>query len=883
MLILLFLTARLPAQDIVSVRGEVKDSVGNPIMGATVSIIRSNGIGIVFEKTDDRGTFTCQFQPAGELSIKISALGYRQSVVPVISSNNKPYLIILAKSVRQLKEVAIKSKRDIVLSSDTLKYNVKSFVDKSDRVIADLLGRLPGIQVDDKGAISYNGKGITNVYIDGDNLVEGRYRLATDNVPVKAVEQVEVIERDQPVKALNGYVLSNSFSLNLKLSDSAGTVTTTTGHAGAGNNAYTAGMNNLIFRKKFKSINNLKANNIGENLENENANLGAVSADYGAQVKRPQPLLSIQTAAQPGIAEKYYLMNNDNAANSNSLFKFRGDWALRVNVSRFGLKHKYVYNNNIYYFLTDNDTVRYSELQDNLFRLHHWQMQAQLERNSSSVYLRSVTSIDLPKWNRNGNLTQNEQVLRQFQPTGFLSLSNETVIIKAVGVNQVIQYGTIIQRYTSHENLIISPGIQPEIVNEGLAYRMLDQQVSTKNLFVNLAGSYKRKFKFFILSTALGAELESNSLNSGLYKTSDSTTAYLVGDSFRNALVFDHLKLYGNSSLAYVVKKGSISIASMPSLHYITFTRSGRIGPDKSPFFVPNPVIEVRKTIGRYSELELKYSGQTEFGQITDIYPGTVLVNYRQFNYNDTPLPKTAISSFATRYSYRKPLNMLFFNLNVTYSRSKANFISAYTVDGGLTRSSAVMYENSADQYSLNGNISKYVYALATSFSACTNISVQKGTGFYNGGLSPFVNYNISYSATMRKHIFTGAKLSISVKFGNFINKQEAIGAAVIRNTNRLGELQADWRHSITDRLSYILAYNSVSYHQYSHQPINNFFLDSNIRYRPKKWTSFFELHATNLLDQHTYTQINLNSNLLSVSQTPIRERTFFIKYSFSL
>ena len=253
---LLFSTSLLSAQT--SISGLVKDSIGDPVEGASVTIVDKDGAGIVFEKTDQKGIFKCRFQnTSAQLSIKITALGYQQSIVPFTGSADERYVITLKKIVRQLQEVVIKSDSKISLSSDTLKYNVKAFADKNDRVIADLIGRLPGIQVNEKGAISYNGKRINNVYIDGDNLLSGRYRLATNNVPVGAVEQVQVIERDQPVKALNGYVVANNVSLNLKLTDSARTMSINTGHIGLGNKAYHAELNNLVFQQKQKGINNL--------------------------------------------------------------------------------------------------------------------------------------------------------------------------------------------------------------------------------------------------------------------------------------------------------------------------------------------------------------------------------------------------------------------------------------------------------------------------------------------------------------------------------------------------------------------------------------------------------------------------------------------------
>jgi hypothetical protein len=880
---LLFFTFLLSAQTTVYINGLVKDSIGNPVVGASVTIVNKDGAGITFEKTNGQGIFNCTFQNVNErLSIKVTALGYQQSVFPVDQIPKEQYLITLKKTVQQLQEVVIKSNPKISLASDTLKYNVKAFADKNDRVIADLIGRLPGIQVDDKGAISYNGKRITNVYIDGDNLLSGKYRLATGNVPVGAVEQVQVIERDQPIKALNGYVVTNNVSLNLKLSDSARTMTINTGYVGLGNKAYNAELNNLIFQKKVKSINNLKTNNIGENLESENADIGVSSNGNEVNLKTPRPYLSMEAETLPGLAEKYYLMNNDNAANINTLFKFQTDWSLRLNVSTLQLKRKYKYQNMVNYFLPNADTIGYDEVQNNIFKLNHWQIQAQVEKNSNSIYLRSLTKLELPKWGRSGNMTQNGQDLKQNQPTNYSSISNETSLVKALGINNILQYNSVLQYYKVDETLTILPGIQEAIVNDSTGYLKLDQQARTKSVFVNQSATYKTKFNQFILSASLGISYERNQLNSNLYKTDSSNVISPVGNQFMNNVTFDNLGFFGKGSAIYLLHKGSVSIETSPTYSFINYTDPKRAATQKNTYFLVNPVIEFRKSIGKYGESNIRYAQRTEFGQINDIYLGTVLVNYRQFSFNDTPLPKTDIHSFGLRYSYRKPLKMFFYSLNFNYDRTKQNFINAYTIDSGLTKSVAIDFRNRADKYALTANVSKYLFFLATNVSAFGNLSLQKGNSFYNNQISPFNSYNMNLSVTARKKIFSKATLSVTGEMGSFINEQKTPDHALTKNTTDFEKIKAEWQHNLSDQILYGIVYNFTSYKQSLQHSISNDFMDFNVKYTPTKWRSYFELQGINLMNQGLYKQINSNSNQLSIFQMPLRARTFLLKYSFA-
>nr|WP_121272102.1 carboxypeptidase-like regulatory domain-containing protein [Pedobacter schmidteae] len=878
----MFSASLLAAQT--SVSGLVKDSIGDPVAGASVTIVDKEGAGIVFEKTNQKGIFNCTFQNTSQqLSIKITALGYQQSIVPLTGHPDQKYVITLKKMIRQLQEVVIKSESKISLSSDTLKYSVKAFADKNDRVIADLIGRLPGIQVDEKGAISYNGKRINNVYIDGDNLLSGKYRLATNNVPVGAVEQVQVIERDQPIKALNGYVIANNVSLNLKLTDSARTMTINTGYIGLGNKAYSTELNNLIFQKKLKGINNLKTNNIGENLETENTDIGLSANGSEMNLRSPRPYLSMQNETLPAVAEQYYLMNNDNAANINTLFKLKTDWSLRLNISTLQLKRKNRYNNLLNYFLPGADTISYDEAQNSTFKLNQWQIQAQIEKNSSSIYVRSVTRADLPKWDRSGNTAQNGQEFKQNQPSSYSSLSNETYLIKALGLNNILQYNSLLQYYKLNEALTILPGIQENVVNDSVGYLKLDQQARTRNIFINQSVTYKTKFDRFILSAALGLNYERNKLNSGLYITDSSQVTKPVGNQFNNDIAFNNLGFFGKVSAIYLFEKGSsVSFEASPTYSFIDYTGQKKIAPGKNVWFLPNPVIELRKKMGKYAETNFRFSRQTEFGQVNDIYPGTILVNYRQFNFNNAPLPKTDVSSMGLRYAYRKPLKMFFYSLNFNYDRTKQNFINAYTLDSGVTKSVAIDFKNRADRYALSANLSKYLFFLSVNVSASGSLSLQKGNSFYNSQISPYDAYIISFSGNARKRIFSKATASVTAEAGKFINEQKLSGNAVTKNSTDFEKIKAEWQHNLTEQLLYGISYKFSWYKQSLQNPVANHFIDFNVKYSPAKWKSYFELNGINLLGQEVYKQIVFNSNQLSVFQMPLRARTFLLKYAFT-
>jgi hypothetical protein len=77
---------------------------------------------------------------------------------------------------------------------------------------------LPGIEVNDKtGEITYKGKPIETVNLEGDNLFGFNYAIGTKNINVDMVEEVQVIENFSANPLLKGIDSNDKVALNLKL------------------------------------------------------------------------------------------------------------------------------------------------------------------------------------------------------------------------------------------------------------------------------------------------------------------------------------------------------------------------------------------------------------------------------------------------------------------------------------------------------------------------------------------------------------------------------------------------------------------------------------------------------------------------------------------
>jgi hypothetical protein len=157
-----------------TIKGTVLDSLGKPVSFASINLKSGSNLIIAYTTSGEKGAYTLQVPTDADktgLKLEVSCVGFKKESKPVTGFTT-PYNFKLSTSIQQLQTVTIKDKNPrLRVSGDTLSYKVSDFSSPQDRVIGDVIKKLPGIDVAKDGKISYNGKAISNLYIGGDNLL----------------------------------------------------------------------------------------------------------------------------------------------------------------------------------------------------------------------------------------------------------------------------------------------------------------------------------------------------------------------------------------------------------------------------------------------------------------------------------------------------------------------------------------------------------------------------------------------------------------------------------------------------------------------------------------------------------------------------------------
>ena len=157
-------------------------------------------------KTDSLGCFT--FFADGRGSIDFSMLGYYSKSMPVLafSNSSKDTLDIgtieLKMSPQMLKMVEVTGRaRRFTVKGDTIVFHPEAFHLQEGARLEELIKQLPGVQVDDKGRLSWNGKPI-RITMDGESLFGGDDLVK--QLPAEAVENIKAYNRQSEFSERTG-------------------------------------------------------------------------------------------------------------------------------------------------------------------------------------------------------------------------------------------------------------------------------------------------------------------------------------------------------------------------------------------------------------------------------------------------------------------------------------------------------------------------------------------------------------------------------------------------------------------------------------------------------------------------------------------------------
>lgn len=175
---------------------------------ATVYLERLKDSSIVsYTISDKEGKFKLEGTTYDEfLNFYVSYVGYKTYFKKLTIDKETINLetINLEVDDNMLGEVLVKSTAPITIKKDTLEFNVKSFKTKKDATVEDLLKQLPGVEVDDEGNITVNGKSVNKILVNGKPFFGNDPSITTKNLTKDIIEKIQVVDTKTKAEAFTG-------------------------------------------------------------------------------------------------------------------------------------------------------------------------------------------------------------------------------------------------------------------------------------------------------------------------------------------------------------------------------------------------------------------------------------------------------------------------------------------------------------------------------------------------------------------------------------------------------------------------------------------------------------------------------------------------------
>jgi len=207
-----FFTLSAFSQTNLTLSGILVDKASHePIVSATVVLLHAKDSTYVDGNISNaKGEFSLQNLKSGSYILKVTYISYLTIFKNVALTGKDPVTRLgelqMATNDVVLKEAVVEGKRpEIAVKNDTVEYDAASYKAGENAVVEDLLKKLPGVDVDQNGNVTAQGKSINKMYVNGKEFFRDDPQIATKNIPADIVDKVQVYDRKSDLAQMTGF------------------------------------------------------------------------------------------------------------------------------------------------------------------------------------------------------------------------------------------------------------------------------------------------------------------------------------------------------------------------------------------------------------------------------------------------------------------------------------------------------------------------------------------------------------------------------------------------------------------------------------------------------------------------------------------------------
>lgn len=858
-----------------TINGHVYDEKG-PIAFANVLIKKITNPNLIYQfgRTDESGNFSINLKaPQDGLVIEVNSYEYQTVYKKLHSLLEKDKIITLSfkldPSIIKLKEVIIGDDKPIKVKKDTIVYDPNKFKNGSEKVVEDLLRKLPGIQVEDNGQIKFKGKTIKKLLLDGDDLFDSQYTVGSKNIDVDIVDKVEAIENYQENILLKGLTSNDEVAINLKLkkgkSDFSGNANLGFGIEKKQNFNITG----ILINSKNKSFIVSSFNNTGLNNTPYEFNSTIISVESLSDQKLKASELINQGQFYSTLEDKFHRINNNFYTSLNTLYKLNAKTSLKLNLGIYTDKLSRLNKQETYYTAdSENFTTRQSEkaikspelynanihLNKNVSKTLNWEYLGKL--NFQKVDYKSLSSNN--EFRQKNNVSTKNWFTKQ-----------NLNLTKRINENSAITTSIFYSNSSAPQRYNLAPGINIDsTVSRNL--KESNQESTFSKEIINSNTQFLNKFSNFKLAVRAGLYFEKNKFLSFL-ETISKDNKSSIDFNFQNDLVYNYSLSYINSDITY--KKDAFAAKVGFGTQYFKFKNN--IAGNQNNTII-NPSLKLLYHFSRHTNLVSTYSFNQVAPEETNLFEGFVQTGFGSFRNNEANMQFLKTHNYSINFNYGDSFYLTNMSLGFNYNQRNNNYFYKNYINPDYVITTSFMLNSGNENYSFNFIGEKFIRSLNSNFKLKSNYSISLNKNIVNNSdlrdiKSKYFTIELTTNTPIVKNMFIENNISYSS------NKIMLEG----NNSSTFSTFKNSFKTvlKLTDRFKGNLSTQFIIPDLTMNR--NYLFLDSEITFTSKNKKFDYSIIGRNLTNNKTFESINISDYSKSVSSHNLINRFFLASIAF--
>ena len=818
-----------------------------------------------YTKTTSNGSFLFDIDNSlvKNLALQCKAMQYNAILIPV-EKGKTFYEIELIEKVNVLEQVVLKNQVKMVKrTGDTIRYKLNQFANKNDKTLNDVLKKIPGIEVANNGDIKYQGLPISNFFIDGDDILSKKYKIATENLTPEMIDDLQVLENNQPIKVLTGKVIPKNAALNITFKDKfKGKLIQSliTGIGVGYQNLYSFKYNNFWISKKLKSLNFLKFNTTGDNYLSEGQSTSFEKFISKLEINFNEDLLNVNTANLPPIKEKRYNNNQNLAASSNFSFKIAKEINFKSNTF---FSNDFVRNNleNNVLIEIPGFAIKLNEKNNFSNKYNYLNKNFTATKNTSNIYIKNDLDIKLYVAKDISEIVGSNLIDQNLKTKNYSVTNNFNVISTFKSI--LIQFNSDFFAGSENQNMDISSGILPQIFNNSLLYSKFNQDLKTSILFFKNGITFSKSLKnnYFKLGVSNFVSSRKNASDITIFQ---NDVIVSNPNNYKNDVTNFYSKSFFDINYTFRKERFDYQLNYKPSLFKI----------ENNTLFGNDFDFNLSKKVGVENSFSVNYSFSNLPASILNTFENPYFVNYRNSTKKAFDYFKDNRNQIGLSIIYQYTPDLFFSNISINKSFVKSNSILNLISSQRNIERSFINFDNSYTTFDMKFGLAKYFFKIKANFKLKLNFQENEQNFISNTifveSKTKAKSISLNFNPKVNKYFSFSSEYSfIENQYSSTINS-EVNNIMIQKNDNKLDLF-------FFDDLSIQFA-NELVY--FKNKDLNNF-VDATFFYKKSNSKFEFSLSCTNILNKKSYYLEEFGVNSISSSTYYIRPNNYLLSCSY--